>query len=287
MIKHLAKIILTPVTLATLILIFPKYAFAHQPRIPDGNQIIVIDPEISKAYYSKLDGQPQIYQISSDKPFSLYVNILVPDIPGQKKDVKAEVFEKGNSSPLAVLDGSNFDWKKFFESFGHDTYWQGPEYKADVASGNYEVVVTNPNLDSKYSLAIGEQEAFDFKESANAIKLIPIIKRNFFNKSPADFILSPIGIGYIVILFFISFIFGFAYRFILKKFAKSNVRKVHKNIGKNDRLNRIGIGIILFITAITTSWSPILLFFSGFCFFESIFSWCGFYAAIGKNTCPI
>jgi len=287
MIRRSLKNILIPATLAALVLILPKNTFAHQPRIPEGNQITVIDPEISKAYYSKLDGQPQIYQISSDKPFSLYVNILVPDIPGQKKDVKAEVFEKGNSSPLAVLDGSIFDWKKFFEPFGHDTYWQGPEYKANVAAGNYKVVVTNLNLDSKYSLAIGETEAFDLKESTNAIKLIPIIKRNFFNKSPADFILSPIGIGYIVIMFILSFIFGLVYRFVLKKFAKSTVRKVHKNIGKNDRFVRIGIGIILFIAAITTSWSPVLLFFSGFCFFESIFSWCGFYAAIGKNTCPL
>jgi len=39
--------------------------------------------------------------------------------------------------------------------------------------------------------------------------------------------------------------------------------------------------------AITTTWSPILIFFSGFAFFEAIFSWCGFYAAMGKNTCPV
>lgn len=32
---------------------------------------------------------------------------------------------------------------------------------------------------------------------------------------------------------------------------------------------------------------PKTIFFSGFAFFEAIFSWCGFYATIGKNTCPV
>jgi hypothetical protein len=31
----------------------------------------------------------------------------------------------------------------------------------------------------------------------------------------------------------------------------------------------------------------ILIFFSGFALFEALFSWCGFYAALGKSTCPI
>ena len=34
----------------------------------------------------------------------------------------------------------------------------------------------------------------------------------------------------------------------------------------------------------TTTWNPILIFFSGFAFFETIFSWSGFYVALGKNT---
>jgi TM2 domain-containing membrane protein YozV len=64
-------------------------------------------------------------------------------------------------------------------------------------------------------------------------------------------------------------------------------RRVAKNIGKSDRLLRAVIGAGLLLWAITTTWSPILIFFSGFAFFEAIFSWCGFYAAMGKNTCPV
>jgi len=185
------------------------------------------------------------------------------------------------------LDDALFKWTKFFEPFGNDTYWQGPEYKVQAGAGTYEIRVSSSNNDSKYSLAIGEIEAFDFKETVNALNLIPQLKKDFFNKSPIDFILSPFGWGLIVIMFALAFIFGFIYRAILKKFAQNSTRGARKNIGKKDKAIRIVIGLFLLILAITTTWSPWLLFFSGFAFFEAIFSWCGLYAALGKRTCPV
>ena len=271
-----------------ILALLPITASAHQPRIVTQGPVMVTDPEVSKAYYGKLTGEPIVYRIVSDKPFALYVGVLVPDIAGHKKDISAVIIKDNNTvMPLAVLDGTNFEWEKFFEEFGHDTYWQGPEYKNTVDAGSYEIRVSSSNNDSKYSLAIGEIEDFDFKESMNAFTLIPEIKRDFFNKSPAEFIFSPLGWGFILVMFFLSFVFGFVYRFLLRRFAKNTVRTGKKNIGIKGRLIRFFIGIILFIWAITTTWSPILLFFAGFTFFEALFSWCGFYAAIGKNSCPV
>lgn len=88
-------------------------------------------------------------------------------------------------------------------------------------------------------------------------------------------------------MYLLADIVGFMYRAILKKFAKNSSRGVTRNIGKADRLLRLAIGVGLLLGAITTTWSPILIFFSGFALFEAIFSWCGFYAAMGKNTCPV
>lgn len=68
---------------------------------------------------------------------------------------------------------------------------------------------------------------------------------------------------------------------------RSGARAAPQNIGRADRILRLVLAIALFVLAITTNWSPILIFFSGFALFEAIFSWCGFYAAIGKNTCGI
>jgi len=261
---------------------------AHQPRISDSVQTIVEDPEISKAYYSHLARDMQSYVINSKVPFTLYVNILVPDILGQKKDVSAAVIQDGNlDNPLAVLVGTEFEWKKFHEPFANDDYWKGPEYKANVTAGTYEIRVWSSNNDSKYSLAIGEKELFSLKEILNVAKLVPQIKHDFFNESPTNFIFSIFGVGYVVLLFLFSFLFGFLYRFLLKQFAKGTVRGLNKNINVRDRLLRVFIGIVLFLLAITSTWNPVLIFISGFCFFEAIFSWCGIYAALGKNTCPI
>ena len=271
-----------------LVVIVPVFALAHQPRITEQKDTIVTDPEISKAYYGKLSGEPQVYTINATESFNLYVNILVPDIKDQKTDLYVLVIKDGEmNKPFAFLDGTKFEWKKFFEPFGHDSYLMGPEYKAQVEAGKYDIYVWNTNNDSKYSLAIGEKEVFGIKETINAVNLIPKIKKEFFNKSPIDFILSPIGFGYIIVMYILAFIVGFLYRLIMKKFAKKSIQRVTKNINKKDRLIRASLGAVLLILAITTSWNVILIFLSGFCFFEAIFSWCGIYAAMGKNTCPI
>jgi hypothetical protein len=269
----------------------PSLVSAHQPRIVESRLTTVPDPEVSKAYYGKLTGEPDVYVINASEAFDLYVNVLVPDIAGQKKDVSAVILRKdlpageAGEKEIALLDSTNFKWEKFYEPFGADTYWMGPEYKARAEAGTYEIRVWSSNNDSKYSLAIGEIEAFDGKEGFNALTIIPELKKDFFDKSPIGFIVSPFGWGLIVIMYVLAFIVGFIYRAILKKFAKGPTRGATQNIGKPDRLLRAVIGIALLLWAITTTWSPILIFFSGFAFFEAIFSWCGFYAALGKNTC--
>ncbi len=272
-------------TMLAVFLWAPSLAFAHQPRIVESRQTTVMDPEISKAYYGKLSGEADVYVINASEAFDLYVNVLVPDIAGQKKDVSAVVLK--DEKEIALLDGTNFEWKQFYEPFGADTYWMGPEYKARAEAGTYEIRVSSSNNDSKYSLAIGEIEVFDGKEGLGALTIIPELKKDFFDKSPIDFIASPFGWGLIVVMYILAFIVGFIYRAILKKFAENSSRGVARNIGKPDRLLRTIIGVALLLLGITTTWSPIIIFFSGFAFFEAIFSWCGFYAAMGKNTCPV
>lgn len=279
--------ILPVICLALFALVFllrPGVASAHQPRIVEDRVTIVTEPEVSKAYYGKLEGVPDIYTISSSQDFDLYVGILVPDIAGQKKDVSVEVLKDGNQ--IAILDGTTFEWTQLYEPFGADKYWKGGEYKTTAGPGNYEIRVTSTNNDSKYALAIGEIEKFGPSDSLSAATLIPQIKKDFFDQSPIGYVSSPLGLALIAIMYILAFIFGFAYRALLKKFAKGTTRGAVRNIGTPDRLLRAAIGVGLLVWAITTSWSPILLFFSGFAFFEAIFSWCGFYAALGKKTCP-
>jgi len=276
----------TLLVLAFLVMVLlPSITSAHQPRIVTSSPTVVIFPEVSKAYYDTLSGEPAIYTITADKPFALYVGLLVPDIADQKKDISAVVLKDGKE--VALLSDISFEWKPYFEKFGHDSYFKGPEYKAQAEAGTYEIRVWSSNNDSKYSLVIGETEAFGFKDTLSTLSVIPELKKDFFNKSPIDFILSPLGFGYVISMFLLAFIFGFTYRTLIKKFARNTTRTASKNIGTYDRVVRIGIGVLLLLVAITTTWNPWLLFFSGFAFFEAIFSWCGLYAVLGKSTCPI
>lgn len=295
MTKKLSQFI--PLLLITFFLV-PALASAHQPRITESRLTQVPDPEISKAYYAELSGEPDVYVITSSEAFDLYVNVLVPDIAGQKKDVSAVILQKDLSAQadgkeLTVLDGPNFTWTKFYEPFGADTYWMGPEYRTRAEAGTYEIRVWSSGNDSKYSLAIGEIEAFDQKEGMNALTIIPQLKKDFWGESPISFISSPFGWGLIVVMYILAFVIGLVVKYLSKKLSRpitvslSNPSVSNRNIGKSDRLLRAVIGVGLLLWAITTTWSPILIFFSGFCIFESIFSWCAFYQVMGKNTCLV
>ena len=136
-----------------------------------------------------------------------------------RKDIKAEI-RKGDEV-LADIGGIDADWKTFFEPFGQSTYWDGGEYKARVEAGLYKIFISSTKNDSKYSLAIGEIEAFDGKEGLNALNLIPDLKRDFFEESPVSFIKSPFGWGYILIMYVLAFAAGFLYRLILNTCAVS------------------------------------------------------------------
>jgi len=93
--------------------------------------------------------------------------------------------------------------------------------------------------------------------------------------------------GTAVLWFVLGFVFGLVYRQALRVIARGRPRGAAMNIGKSDRRFRALLGVLLLVWAIETAWSPSLLFFSGFCFFETMFSWCGLYAILGRNACPI
>jgi len=157
-------------------------ALAHQPRIiGQATRIIVVEPEVSKAYYGELKGEPAIYEIMVADPFHLYVNILVPDIAGVKKDISAEIKKDGEE--LAALDGAQFDWQEFYEPFGGDNYFSGPEFNQEVGAGEYIITVFSPANRGKYALAIGQLEEFPPKEILKTILVLPTLKKDFFAKS--------------------------------------------------------------------------------------------------------
>ncbi len=169
-----------------LFLLVAVTAFAHQPRfVDDKPSIEVRNPEISQAFYARLAGNPQTYYIRSEVPLRLYVNILVPDIPGIDTDYEAVISREadGRDEILARLDGKAYEWRPFFEPFGGDHYKLGPEYDEQVPAGTYFVVVTSPDNQGKYVLAVGKAEKFPPGEMVRTIVALPTLKK-YFGKSP-------------------------------------------------------------------------------------------------------
>lgn len=167
-------------------------ADAHQPRLVSGIFTEIKSPEISQAFYGELNGQPEVFEIKSDRSFRLYLGILVPDIKNIDKDVSAKVFKNGQE--FYFLNASSSDWHSFYEKYGGDDYFWGPEYKADdstvsklkgrqVDAGVYRVEVFNHDNLGKYILAVGDKEVFPPKEIIHAAKVMPQLKMNFFEES--------------------------------------------------------------------------------------------------------
>jgi len=161
-------------------------AFAHQPRlVGDRPSIEVLNPEISQAFYAQLTGNPQTYRIQSKVPLRLYINLLVPNIPGIETDYEAVISREteGGSKVIARLDGKTQAWRPFFEPFGGDRYKLGPEFDEQVPAGSYTVVVSSPDNVGKYALAVGKIEKFPPKEIIRTIVTLPKLKK-YFGKSP-------------------------------------------------------------------------------------------------------
>ncbi|MFH1620826.1 MAG: DUF2892 domain-containing protein [Patescibacteria group bacterium] len=273
-------------TAAIILFASPVAVSAHQPRLVTGESVQVNDPEISKAYYGELIGEPHAYHIVAPADFGFYLNLLVPKNTNPKARYSAYVYNAENNNLIVKLDGETAAWKEYFEEFGRDYYYQGPELKTRLPAGNYTIVVQGNGNVGKYVLAIGDKESFSAMEIWNAVTLIPKLKANFFSSSPAGFMLSPFGAGFAAVLMILGFVFGFALRKAIKKFRKKSSKIVKKNIGSMDRLWRASLAVLFFITGIFT-WQPAAFLVAGFILYETTASWCAIYAYLGKNTCPM
>ena len=193
--------------LALLFLLMVLVANAHQPRIAQESGLIVVEePEISKAYYGELRGEPAIYTFTSEEEINIYINLLVPYTETEEHDVFSAELLDTEGKQIALLDGYEHNWTIFYEEFGRDTYWKGPELGEDfkstgkIPAGTYYIRVFNEDNTGKYVLAVGDKESFPLSEIINAIITVPIIKFVFFGK-PEMLIFSLLliaGIGVII-----------------------------------------------------------------------------------------
>ena len=174
-------------------------AFAHQPVLATDTlrtrdqPYVIKEPEISKAIYSELTGSPHFYQIRSDTPFNFYVGLTKPkldDCPvGNKFSFDVLDAEFGL---ITEVDGSTFEWWPWYEKFGRQWYWVGPEIGKDFQhteifdAGTYYIRVYNGYNQGQYVLAVGDIESFGVGVVARMVRDLPKINRRFWKNAICD-----------------------------------------------------------------------------------------------------
>ncbi|MFA6593908.1 MAG: hypothetical protein WCT16_01495 [Candidatus Buchananbacteria bacterium] len=190
---------------------------AHQPRsayrmtATKDSPIAIANADVSQAFYGRLKGGIDYYDLKLDAPLDFYFQVLIPDIVDAPTGFLAQLNDSAGK-PLAVLNTMGYPLQKFHEDFAGDDYLQGPERKISLPAGDYRVLVSSPDNLGKYVLVVGEKESFPLGESLKTLWLLPGLK-GFFNKPLWAVYEGRIGAGLLVatliILAVILLIVGF------------------------------------------------------------------------------
>lgn len=202
------------------------YAEAHvpnfvNPRI-ESEIITVEDPELSQAFYGELEHFPHTFEITSEEPFLLSAQILVPDIESSKNIISGIIIETpekgGRVYEISRLHAEDGGWESHFEIFGGDSYRQGPEYESEVGAGTYRIEVNTPDNVGKYVLVLGKREEMAIGYFDLLGRIIDV--KRFFEKTPLLIIQSVYV--YVPLLLISLAAFVFRDRLLRKKSQRNN-----------------------------------------------------------------
>ena len=197
-----------------VLLCIPMVVRAHVPNIIVQDSLkdieVITDPELSQAFYGELSGFPHTYEIQAKEPFTLFTQILQPDIESSKNNISGLVIkDRGRGSrveKIVSLKATDGLWETSYEPFGGDTYRNGPSFERTLDPGIYRIEVNTPNNVEKYVLVVGKREemTLGYFELVGRIAEVKV----FFGKSKFRVIESPfvyvpvlilgVIIGYIV-----------------------------------------------------------------------------------------
>jgi len=179
---------------AAFLLAFLTQAYAHKPVLnesstyPADAPYEIEEPEISKAIYSTLTGDPHYYRIQSAIDFDFYAGILAAKIGECALESKFS-FEVLDSEfdKIYLADGENYVWVPWYEEYGKQWYWNGPEVGEKFLSnevfkaGTYYIKVFNKTNTGQYVIAVGDIEKFSFTDIVGLIFSMGKIEDEFWD----------------------------------------------------------------------------------------------------------
>ena len=86
-----------------------------------------------------------------------------------------------------MADGENFEWAPWYEEYGKQWYWNGPEIGQNFASnkvfkaGTYYIKVFNNTNIGQYILAVGDIEKFSLTDIVGLIFSMGDIEDEFWD----------------------------------------------------------------------------------------------------------
>ncbi|MEI8339036.1 MAG: hypothetical protein WCF94_00015 [bacterium] len=175
-----------------LSLMFVNVASAHQPRLvykavsTIDIPFVIQTPDISQAFYGQFkEAKAEYYKVTLPAEQNLYLSLLTPDNTEAAKEVSAQVIKLNSpdSDIKMSLNGQKFTWKKYYEDYAGDNYYQGPSLEKKLPAGDYLITVTAKDNVGKYVLVTGKTEAFPFKEAVKTLFALPSLKMGFFGTS--------------------------------------------------------------------------------------------------------
>ncbi len=182
-----------------LFLILCTQTHAHKPVLnenssyPPDAPYEIEDPEISKAIYSTLSGDPRFYRIQSEEDFDFYSGILAAKIGDCALESKFSFEVLDSDFHLIYLaDGENFKWTPWYEEYGKQWYWNGPEIGQNFASnrvfkaGTYYIKVFNNANTGQYILAVGDIEKFSLTDIVGLIFSMGEIENAFWESKQCN-----------------------------------------------------------------------------------------------------
>ena len=178
------------------LLIFSSYSIAHKPVMNENSSYPadapyeIEEPEISKAIYSTLTGEHHFYRIESETDFNFYAGILAAKIGecALEEKFSFEVLDSDFHS-LYLANGESFEWTPWYEEYGKQWYWNGPEVGESFLSdrvfkaGTYYIRVFNNSNTGQYIIAVGDIEKFSFTDIVGLIFSMGKIEDEFWNPS--------------------------------------------------------------------------------------------------------
>jgi len=228
-------ILLLAVNVCSLAVALPVWA--HLPYLEaDKKAVVVVDPEISKAYYGWLQGSAADYLIDSRQPFLLYLNLLAPQVENAQLDFSMKIYKDGDL--LETRSDEDAFWQVDYEPFANDYYLKGPEYETQMSPGNYKIEIFNSGNSGNYVLAVGKKEDLSFGQFLRTLAVLPQVKQEFWGKPLWQAYNNFVGLAAFILLVLLLMAAYFAISFIKNRRLKiklDNEYKNNRNAGGADR----------------------------------------------------